>query len=729
MTVSYHRMIGLTRVKIFVIFWGLILSTSQILAQPSELNPAESTVPRIDRAILIGISKYPNLSISSLDGTATDILEWQAFLKERFHLAPERIYILSEEEGANNADLLPTRSNIEQALRKLADETNSGDSVFVFISGHGTQLPENPDEPTTERDGLDSAYLPRDTIGWGQSAKSGVQNAIRDHEMGAWLRNIQNKNAFIWFIADTCHSGDGLRNRLDAEDTPRLVTSRDLKIPDEIIQESQKRAKEYWNTHGPVERQSNPANVAFYACLPFEQTYERMLPLEGEHRRKRGIFSYTIRKTLTEALTAERQITYRELLDGVRSEYRNSILRCPTPLAEGDALDYDMTTNLPREVKPVLRLTCPKILHAGSIQGVTPGTILEVFDPNDSQKRIIGHVRVTTVSLFESETEPCEYEGMPICESWPSGVCNGNILFTDYGDLRLNMAIMPNDDQEKLVTFIKNAENLEMDAPPLFRIVDNQENADFLLENTLKGIQIVPCYISGGSQTTTVFGPFSPEEHGTKQFRLMLDKMARARNLLHIAENATQQNDLPGEDESGEKAANNMLDVQFLRVPDGFLPDDMDQHVENQSAFMSTRDVLLKDGDYVLCKIQNNDQSKPLWITVLIIDSEYNIECSDDGELEVLPLKSGESRYFQFQVRKNEGLLPDRFLVIGTKMPSDFRFLSQTIASLPTKGEQPVGVQALLTSAVFGSGKTRGMNQKEGQDTVIRLATLHVSDE
>ena len=132
-----------------------------------------------------------------------------------------------------------TRANLEAALTGwLPGVTQPGDSIVIFLSGHGAQIPDdNGDEP----DGLDEVFLPHDLVTlpslvwlcrehqagnlntglkprldrcvallkscpqerWGEILTR--ETGVSDDLLGQWLQRLSGRQVIV--IADSCHAG------------------------------------------------------------------------------------------------------------------------------------------------------------------------------------------------------------------------------------------------------------------------------------------------------------------------------------------------------------------------------------------------------------------------------------------------------------------------------------------------------------------------------------------
>lgn len=175
------------------------------------------------RALLVGCN-YKGTS-AELSGCVNDSLNWKSFLTDHFGFLKKDIIILLDE---GDTTIKPTGKNIKENLKKLVEESKSGDVLFFQFSGHGVQVPAD-EGGDYEEDGLDEALCPCDL------------NLIIDDD----LRDILSKldpNVKFTMVSDCCHSGGMLDHKEiiikgDAEDDRENYASskKDTKDRDLII--------------------------------------------------------------------------------------------------------------------------------------------------------------------------------------------------------------------------------------------------------------------------------------------------------------------------------------------------------------------------------------------------------------------------------------------------------------------------------------------------------------
>jgi hypothetical protein len=97
--------------------------------RPGEVQPSPTSRTPGGRALLVGVSHYEHAAgeHQDLPGAANDVLLMKQLLLEHFGFLPDRVVILSEEEGGKNAQRLPTHHNIQLALEELARQAEEGE--------------------------------------------------------------------------------------------------------------------------------------------------------------------------------------------------------------------------------------------------------------------------------------------------------------------------------------------------------------------------------------------------------------------------------------------------------------------------------------------------------------------------------------------------------------------------------------------------------------------------
>ncbi|MEB3322583.1 MAG: caspase family protein [Synechococcaceae cyanobacterium] len=138
------------------------------------------------KALCIGINDYPGTQ-HDLTGCVNDAHDWARELEGRGFSVSQLL------------DAQATRDGMTEAIGRLVAEADSGDTLAITFSGHGTYA---PDESGDEPDRLDEALCPYD-IDRG--------NVLIDDEIHE-LFGRRRPGVRVLLISDSCHSGTVLRD-------------------------------------------------------------------------------------------------------------------------------------------------------------------------------------------------------------------------------------------------------------------------------------------------------------------------------------------------------------------------------------------------------------------------------------------------------------------------------------------------------------------------------------
>ncbi len=380
-------------------------------------------------ALLIGVSGYPNLPPPRrISGPANDVqLMSQVLARRGFE-----VRVLAHEVPGALGD--PTRSEILAELSRLATTVQSGDFVFIELSGHGAQQPWRfGSKPEPEFDGWNEIFLPYDVRGW--TDQVGVENAISDSEIAAALSRIEQTGAFVWAVFDTCHSGGLTRGVQIPGDhsVERTVEPRDLGIPDTVRVAALNTAPavaKNMPTGEPQQRtQAKPLHVYLYAAQKWEKARERV---QGDRNVMYGDLTWNVALAL-EAVPA---FSYRQLGEYIRQLYSAQGISA-TPGWEGSGLDAPVLGQ--RGGQRVWQWTIERNLNdwtipAGQLNQLTVGDRFAIYEsalasPGDA----VGYARATKVDLLRTALSPEAYDEKPKLDRLPAGAVarpvEGNVRF------------------------------------------------------------------------------------------------------------------------------------------------------------------------------------------------------------------------------------------------------------------------------------------------------------
>ena len=158
------------------------------------------------RALVIGINQYviPGVPLVprgdppdtrgwlNLDGAVNDAKQLRDILIARYGFKRDHVDDLFDQEA--------TREKILQAIDKLVEQTEEGDTAFFYYAGHGSRVRNTL---SSESDKLDESLVPAD------AARGALD--IRDKELADRFNKILDANGSVIVVLDSCHSGSATR--------------------------------------------------------------------------------------------------------------------------------------------------------------------------------------------------------------------------------------------------------------------------------------------------------------------------------------------------------------------------------------------------------------------------------------------------------------------------------------------------------------------------------------
>jgi hypothetical protein len=393
-------------------------------------------------ALLVGVTRWanPSMPVKPLEGPENDVKLFTAVLRERLGVPAENISVLAG--LPTDERLQPRRANIQRELDRLSALAIKGDQFVLLMAGHGSQQPANAEAGDDEPDGLDEIFLPADAGLWDGTTGS-VTNVVVDDDIRGWVAKIREAGASAWLLFDSCHSGTMMRGAPTMRE--RQVSMDELRIPATAIAAARRGSRTASATRktvlGLADTETHVA--AMYAADMSEKTIEGLF---GSDLDVRGLFSSTVIDVLASAPGA---MTYRQLASRVLDTYRGRQRFASTPMFEGGALDQQILGLEKWPERPPFRLAGPSpaggwLLEAGSIHGLTPGAILELYPPSGTldATRPVGHIRVVALQTTSARVEPMAFEktAAPHASSLASGSL-AKVKFHSIGDLALRVAL------------------------------------------------------------------------------------------------------------------------------------------------------------------------------------------------------------------------------------------------------------------------------------------------
>jgi hypothetical protein len=334
-------------------------------------------------ALMAGIERYCDSSVSRLYGCRADIADAKAALSARL---PDEADLRLRELYDDDA----TRDAVIDGFRTHLARATSDDAAVFWFSGHGSfaQVPR-------ELWHLEPNGRTMQTLVCADSRVDGRADLL-DKELGLLLDEVADRGCHILVVLDSCHSGGATRGgdvRVRAA-KPSIVDTTEYLLPDLVAR--------YASLPAGAPRQRH---VTLSACRSFETAMEQ--PLDGVPR---GVFSWALSRALRRA-TAE--ATYRDLLALTRTEMEClSALQRPQLSPDGRGLgDQPIFGGPPRTAGPALTVRWGGDgwrVDAGAVHGVAPGTRLTVSDRSVSRE-----VRLTVVQAGHSLAEPIGWQPDP----------------------------------------------------------------------------------------------------------------------------------------------------------------------------------------------------------------------------------------------------------------------------------------------------------------------------
>jgi hypothetical protein len=689
-------------------------------AAKAEPAPPGHAVTR--RALLIGVTKYDNLPRDRhLIGPSHDahLMAW--LLRERYQFPAEGIVTLTEDEG--DPAHRPIRANIEREFRRIARQAREGDQVVVLLAGHGSQQPESvpPDAVNPEPDGLDEIFLPADVGAW-QGTKERLPNAIVDDDMGAWLRAISAKRAYVWAIFDCCHSGTMTRGTEVFRELPPETL-----VPHAELARARQRAvqrREATRGESPREQDSfMPSDashylVSVYACRPTEVTPEGLQPPESPHATYHGLLTYSLVRVLTESAESKTPPSYRDLVRRLQVQYAARPQGSPTPLVEGKGQDRIVLGTEEVKKSPLLLTRDQDVytLNAGDLYGLTPGSILAVGSSSatgpDGKPKLLGHVQVVATRPFDSTVEPCAYEGSALVKDLESfSTCR--VVLIDCALQRFKVAIVASDGVEVSRLQVRRALGpLADEKTGLVELVADPALAHWVLRLEQGKLELVEA--CGNRAPFALPAPDSPSLSAA--LRQSIEKIYRARNLVAVSSR------FESEQNRGTSAVD--IELQVLRHKT--------RSDKGEVLPAPAGGWVFRPGDLISFGVHNKTESLRLDVTLLVIGSDFEIhpfypQRGDVGHI----LEPGQTLRTPApwgEISNDPPFGPENLVVIAvptSNPPADFTALAQGGLPLARAAKareilrSPLG--QLLESAMFQSATRGRMNRSVAREHGMRI--------
>ncbi len=368
--------------------------------------------------MLVGISDYPRAE-DQLFGPANDVALMWTVLRQR-GFAPDNIIVLADRvnqaDGPVPISGAPTYEGIIEALAQLGARAEPGDFFFLYLSGHGSQVPEFAGQSgDREPDGLNEIFLPIDVGSW-RNEEERVENSLVDDDVGTLIRAVKDKGATVWIVVDACYSATMTRSAGDGALRYRTRSPDSLGVPPVLLQSARqaaatrsgdapRRSEAPWARLAGSGGEGEGDIIAFFAAQSDQLAIETDLPKRGNERQPHGLLSYY----LAEALGRSPRATYRDLANQVMAGFaKHPGSDMPTPLFEGplDQAAFGQEAGAFQGYLVERPLSGDLLqMPAGRLQGMESGLEVGLYDPAAPEGAPVALARIVAVGVADSELE------------------------------------------------------------------------------------------------------------------------------------------------------------------------------------------------------------------------------------------------------------------------------------------------------------------------------------
>ncbi len=279
---------------------------------------AAGSKPPVKRALIVAIGNYPAASGWSSISSINDV----PYMKRLFQnqgFANENIWVLQ--------DSMATFQGIDEALKKLHQDSEEGDVVAIHISSHGEQI---EDDNGDEADGLDESIVTYGALSPGVSTNFQKDEAayFRDDKFGEWIDQLRSKlgsNGDVVVFMDACHSGSGTRGAMKVRGgQPPFTSSKAMQ------------KKSTGKIDGVFGENAKPENgMATYIVFSAARAEELAAETTNEKNEGMGSLTFSLSKVFQ---TLDPSASYRSVFAGVQG-VMHQIVRGQHPVLEGTGVD------------------------------------------------------------------------------------------------------------------------------------------------------------------------------------------------------------------------------------------------------------------------------------------------------------------------------------------------------------------------------------------------------
>jgi len=363
---------------LFVLLVTVFAFLARIRAADQSETPIPGQAPR-KLALLVGINTYkysnPKQGFYNLHGCINDIQRMRNLLIGKFGFKPEDVKMLQDSQATHQGIL----SAIESFL---INQVKPGDIVVIHFSGHGSQASD-----PLKINQLDETIVPYDS-----RDPQGKISDITGDELAGYISQLSAKTKFVTVILDSCHSGDLIGKGL------RMAQVRS--IPPDLRKQSQAASMSARSVEGF--RRPN-STFAFIAAARSDETAKEYTAQGSTY----GALTYFLTQEVS--LIGGHQ-TYEDVIGPIATDVSSRFPDQHVTLSgiSKDNVIFGDTSVLTQAFVETSGTASngDVTLHAGAVQGVTKGSVYDVYAPGtksfDSQQPL-AFVTVAEVGSFDSK--------------------------------------------------------------------------------------------------------------------------------------------------------------------------------------------------------------------------------------------------------------------------------------------------------------------------------------
>lgn len=601
-----------------------------------ESNPATSY-----RAVLIGIDEYPRKPLS---GCVNDIDQIESILLDRLGVPPERITRLAAPRAGASAStrlpsLSPTLEGIRDCLSRLVEEVGKDDLVFLYYSGHGSQVMTRWNGHTLAREAL----LPLDY--WNDG---GDRRLLYDFELNSLFARLADRAGDLTVVLDCCHSASATREDIIPEGTDRY-----LPIPEVQDLSSQILPGGALTRDASGMLSAAASHMLVAACRASERAYEVG---SGDSKPPQGAFSRALVEILERAGRPLSDLQWSDiwtvLLDRVGGF--NS-WQHPQLIGRGERLLFGGPWTW-RDPGYVIRPDGDRFrIEAGTLTGLSEGAEVAVYGPEPDRFPDLGSPqdrssRIGLLRVDSADRSSCTAVAANGGLRLPPGA-RGRLVKAGTPD-RLTVSLEPFDPRLAARLEARGIAAVPPGAPGIEAYLYRDANGRFHLGDEIYG--------DGRNPARPPLASFTEDHPDTLE--AVLGHYARYRQVLRLPSRCS---DLPG-----------ALQVELLdcRNTAAIAPENLQAPSAPPLSSDTPWNYKVQEGQGFAIRIDNRDEDAPLNVFVLNCTGSGRVENLGHvevpaGSLQILWREGILGSAFYPAVGVDRPEIVDRLVIVGTTLP------------------------------------------------------------